>query len=706
MRSSRSVGVRGASLLFGVAMVIGLAIPACSDDEPPPGGQGGAGAQGGGGGPGSGGCGVPCGEGGTGGTGGGTSNYPGEPVAAPFDVYFDPPVGDQYEDRYTVVGATTPPSWSWGRIELLEGHQAFRSEGYNLRTQKLRWEDTYEDQEFPLQTYNGELNQQLVDGFNVHYNDPCAGQAGMTGAPACPARGPTRPEARFVLLHHGPETASLNCDTTKTPVLLVHGALQNGNVWLAPGGNDGMGNAYPGTTQTTGFAQALESTGTCAFAVTFGSFHGDNFNQAIHLSNAVARIREITGAAKVDLVAWSKGVVSADLYLADVASWDDWGPRHFEQLAAEQARRVPRFEADVRTYVALSGPHLGIDLNWRHPYNNLLIASTLENAPIGQGPMVWSWMHAIQCVTFGYLPTQPYAPSVCEDRGAYWPDYWGRIHFSNITGLDAEGLPVSETSLEELNVDQGLDPADYEFDKYNLAMWGSIDETGKHVSAYWGQLQVAYDLRPFYPTPDRQDDPPEYDWSVIDTDETKWREWLRIKLDYNVLPPGIGAGVLLDDPGHTTCRNTAYEPAAFVCEADHVSYDMDTAEDYNGVYARYRMMDGIGIEAAMEMGGNLVQRLSGHGLSTELDFLYVVHGTAPGAAVFEFDGMDSPTDDPNGDGVLFDVSIAAEDQLTQGWSEADKASRSQQDGVPYGHLDVGVTPAVWDQIIDRLATVP
>ena len=40
-------------------------------------------------------------------------------------VYFDPPVNAQYEDGYQVVGSTTPPDWSWGRIELLEGLQAF-----------------------------------------------------------------------------------------------------------------------------------------------------------------------------------------------------------------------------------------------------------------------------------------------------------------------------------------------------------------------------------------------------------------------------------------------------------------------------------------------------------------------------------------------------------------------------------------------------
>src|SRR5262245_26441270 len=68
--------------------------------------------------------------GGAGGEGVVGNNYPSEPVAAPYDRYFDPPPsGGKYADDYTVVGSITPPSWSWGKIELLEGHQAYREEG-------------------------------------------------------------------------------------------------------------------------------------------------------------------------------------------------------------------------------------------------------------------------------------------------------------------------------------------------------------------------------------------------------------------------------------------------------------------------------------------------------------------------------------------------------------------------------------------------
>jgi triacylglycerol esterase/lipase EstA (alpha/beta hydrolase family) len=703
----------GLAATASAALLVGLFAAAC-DDTPDPEDHGGTTAAGGHGQGGAGGQGDQGGAGGQGNQGGAGSDYPSDPVPPPFDAYFDPPVDTKYADDYRVVGSITPPSWSWGEIELLEGYQAYRAEGYNLRTQKLRYQDTYQDSDYPLQTYFGALNQQLVDGFNIHYNDACAGSASGPPAPACPARGPTRPEARFVLLQHGPMTASLSCDTGRTPVLLVHGALQNGNVWLYPGGNDGAGNAYPGTTQETGFVQALEAEGLCAYAITFGNFHGDNFNQAINLSNAVRRIQALTGAPKVDVIAWSKGVLSADLYLSDVAAWQDWGGRHFEQLAAEQARRVPAFREDVRAYVALSGPHLGIDLNFRHPFDDLLIFSTAESAPVGQGPVTWGWMSAIQCVTWGYVDSpgsifpDPYAYSVCEQRGGTWLDYWTRIYTSNITGLDAGGEPTHEESLEALNTAQGVDPADYDFDKYNIAMWGSIDDSGKFVSAYLGQMQAAYDLRSYYPTPNREDDPASYDWSQLDTDEYKWRDWLAMKLNYNPSPPYSGAGWLLDDAGHTACRNTAFDPADSPCRGQHLYYEPSTAEEYSLGYATYKMMDGIGIQAVMEMGGNFIERLRAHGLREDLDYLYVLHGSSPGAAgsIFEIDGMDCPSCDPHGDGVLFDVSVAARDQLTQGWSSAAKADRSRQEGVPYGHLEMGVTPAVWGKMIDQLNALP
>jgi hypothetical protein len=685
------------------ASVVASAALSCSANPNPAAGAGGNGQGGGTAGQGG------DGQGGTGQAGGPVVPYP--PVDAfdpKYDAYFDPPAATAFEDNYRVVGETTPPTWSWGKIELLEGMQRYRSEGYNLRTQKLRFQDTFEDATYKLRTYFGGLNQQLVDGFNVFYKDACAGTAGQMGAPACGQTGPQRPEARFVLLHHGPKTASLTCDKTKTPVLLVHGAMQNGNVWIAPNGNDGTGNVYPGTTQKTGFVQYLEEQGRCTYAVTYGTFHGDNFNQATNLANAIRRVKSLVGSDKVDVVAWSKGVLPVDLYLSNVASWKDWGPKHFERVAADEAKNVPAFRKDIRTYIALSGPHLGIDLNFRHPYNDLIIFSTDEAAPIGQGPVVWGWMSAVQCVNFGYGSADPNSPfynqnalSVCGARGGQWPDYWNRIYASNIASLDAEGKPVAPKSLQDLNVTNGVKQADFSFDKYNIAMWGSTNDQGKYVSAYLGQMQTAYDLRTQYPLPDRESPPlSNYDWTSLDLDENKWRTWLAsYKLFYNVGP--VVGGWVEDDAAHRTCRDTAFDPLKSPCKAKHVSYDVAHAEAYAGGYATYTLMDGIGINAVMEMGGNMIERLKHHGLSPDLDQLYVLHGTKPGdpSLTFEYDGLQCPTCDPKGDGVLFDVSIAALDQLTQGWTTDAKTNRAKQEGVPNGHLEVGVEPTVWAKML-------
>ena len=87
--------------------------------------------------------------------------------------------------------------------------------------------------------------------------------------------------------------------------------------------------------------QSLEAANRCTYAVTFGNFHGDNYNQAIHVANAVARIKALhPGVARVDVVAWSKGVLAVDAYLANASTWTGFSTtRFFERLAKEQAVR-------------------------------------------------------------------------------------------------------------------------------------------------------------------------------------------------------------------------------------------------------------------------------------------------------------------------------------------------------------------------------
>jgi hypothetical protein len=604
-------------------------------------------------------------------------------------------------DTITVVGAVTPPAGSWGQLELIEGHQKFRSEGYNRRTEKLRSADTFQSADFPLRTYFGALNQAIVDAFNLAYGSACAG-----GSTACAEPGPTRPAARYVVLHKGPRTAGRACNTSATPVLLVHGALQDANVWLFPNGNDGAGGTFQDAPQLTGLVQALEAANRCVYAVTFGNFHGDNYNQAIHIANATARIRQLHPGTRVDVVAWSKGVLAVDVYLANAATWTGFGTRFFDQIAAAQAAAVPRYRDDLRSYVALSGPHGGIDLNFRHPIHTLTIPSTSFNAPVGRGPMPWTLFSAMQCVTWG--PDSPFfenpnAQSVCEGRGGTWTDYFRRIYVSNLTGLDSTGHPVSATSLKTLNTNNGAPSSTFAFDEYNLSLFGSVNDAGSYVTAYLGQLQATRDLRALHPIPLRTG----LEWDTVDPDEERWFPWIDTKLLFNPFNPFI-AGGFLDDLDHKRCRTAAFDPKSTTCAAFHAYNTDSNAEGFNAAgYARYRLMDGLGIALAEEIGGHFIQRLSEHGLDPRLRSLFVLFGSGPGAegTVFETDGRSCPTCDGNGDGVLFEESIAAVTQLTQGWTSAQRSAQAIQESLPLGHLELGATPSAFARILAHLQSL-
>jgi hypothetical protein len=612
---------------------------------------------------------------------------------------FDP--NPSPSDTVTLVGAVTPPAWSWGQLELLEGHQTFRTEGYNRRTEKLRSADTFQSADFPVRTFFGALNQSIVDAFNLAYASPCA-----SGATACAEPGPTRPAARYVVLHKGPRTARLACNTSATPALLVHGALQDANVWLFPNGNDGAGGTFEGAPQLTGLVQALEAANRCVYAVTFGNFHGDNYNQAIQVANAITRIRQIHPGTRVDVLAWSKGVLAVDVYLANAATWTGFGTRHFDQIAAAQAAAVPRYRDDLRSYIALSGPHRGIDLNFRHPIHTLTIPSTSSNAPVGRGPMPWTFFSAMQCVTWGPdspFFNNPFAQSVCEGRGGTWEDYFRRIYVSNLTGLDSTGRPVSAGSLRTLNLNNGAPSTTFAFDEYNLSLFGSINDAGNYVTAYLGQLQATRDLRPLHPIPLRTDP----SWDSVDPDEERWFPWIDSKLLFNPFNPFI-AGGFLDDPDHKRCRTAAFDPKSTTCAAFH-AYNLDSnAEGFNAAgYARYRLLDGLGVTTAEEIGGRFIQRLSEHGLDPRLPSLFVLFGSAPGAdgTVFETDGRSCPTCDGHSDGVLFQESIAALPQLTQGWTPEQRTAHAIQESLPLGHLEIGVTPSAFARILTHLQSL-
>ncbi|MNS23280.1 Alpha/beta hydrolase family protein [compost metagenome] len=195
------------------------------------------------------------------------------------------------------------------------------------------------------------------------------------------AFGTETPSSRDVVLHYA---AGWN-QGEGTPILLVHGSILDAtSEWIAPHGKEGL-------------VKTLTEKGHRVFAVTFAHRHGDNLLWAEQIANAIARIKDVTGAKQVDVVAHSKGTVAARAYASGVKA--SWG----------QAYR-----GDIRKLVLLGGPHLGIDFAFRHASVNLGLypekKETLFNAP-----MTWTKMLA-----FGvWTDTSEY--TLMRSHGDYFP---------------------------------------------------------------------------------------------------------------------------------------------------------------------------------------------------------------------------------------------------------------------------------------------
>src|SRR5262249_11028971 len=196
------------------------------------------------------------------------------------------------------------------------------------------------------------------------------------------------------------------------------------------------------------------------------------------------------------------------------------------------------------------------------------------------------------------------------------------------------------------------------------------------------------------------------EWATVDADEERWFPWIDTKLIFNPFNAFIAGGTL-DDDDHKACRTAAFDPKSATCAAFH-AYNVDSnAEGQNALgCARYRLFDGLGIAAAEEMGGHFIQRLAEHGLDPRLSSLFVLYGAGPGAdgTVFETDGRSCPTCDGHSDGVLFQESIAAVTQLTQGWTAAQR-THAIQESLPLGHLEMGVTPSAFTRVLAYLQSL-
>lgn len=153
------------------------------------------------------------------------------------------------------------------------------------------------------------------------------------------------PHSSRFLLYYAP-----GWDTgAKTPVLLAHGANdQADRAWANPGesGDFGCGQT---DCPATGLMQALALEGRPVFAVSHAHSQGDNYYWSENLADAIRIVRARTGADQVDLIGWSKGVLSTRMYASSLKQ--DWGTA---------------YRGDIRKLVLIGGPNLGFDYIFRY----------------------------------------------------------------------------------------------------------------------------------------------------------------------------------------------------------------------------------------------------------------------------------------------------------------------------------------------------
>ena len=152
--------------------------------------------------------------------------------------------------------------------------------------------------------------------------------------------GTEEPKSDLFLLHMAPHEAT----GWGTPILFVPGAGDNASRGFVT------------------MATHMDMTGRPVYALTFAHPHGDVFMQAEAVADAIARIKERTGAEQVDLVSHSKGGIAAAIYISNGAS-ADWGrPAYLSQGT--------RYRGDVRKAVFIATPFGGIDTAFRWPLGN------------------------------------------------------------------------------------------------------------------------------------------------------------------------------------------------------------------------------------------------------------------------------------------------------------------------------------------------
>lgn len=266
--------------------------------------------------------------------------------------------------------------------------------------------------------------------------------------------GTSTPETSEFLLHVAPREAT----SWGTPILFVPGAGDNGSRGFI----------------TMAWHMDLESRPT--YALTFAHPHGDVFEQAEIVADAIARIKERTGAEQVDLVSHSKGGIASAIYLSNTAG-AQWGDEGYEAVGTP-------YRGDVRKAVFIATPFAGIDTAYRWTMGNL----TSLDAASALSPSSWEAYYPYTTGTWTYyedltaqdffsdgdadlfpgqrqlLARQPYAlPGELTWLGAYalQPDWYttyegGIGYWSVAAGID-DAVAAGGDFIETLAA-HGIDP--------------------------------------------------------------------------------------------------------------------------------------------------------------------------------------------------------------------------------------------------------
>lgn len=170
------------------------------------------------------------------------------------------------------------------------------------------------------------------------------------------AFGTTEPESSRFLLHVAPNAGLAR----GTPILFVPGAGDNASRGFIT------------------MAWHMDLAGRPVYAITFPHPHGDVYQQAELLADAIAVVKARTGAEQVDLVAHSKGGIAAAVYLSNhaAATWDGGA---YEAVGT-------RYRGDVRKAVLIATPLAGIDTAYRWPAGNYVAL----DADQAYSPSSWS----------------------------------------------------------------------------------------------------------------------------------------------------------------------------------------------------------------------------------------------------------------------------------------------------------------------------